>query len=195
MSGVPQPPGHRRVARKGAHHRALPRRRLHRRIVGRATSATSPPRRPRCPRQYKKEKWANLGVDVDNHFKPLYVVSPNKKDHVRHLKAALKDATELYLATDEDREGEAIALAPPRGAEPQGPRQADGLPRDHARGDPARHRQPPRARPSAGRRPGGAAHLRPPLRLRGQPRPVEEDPAGALGRPGAVGGHPDRRRA
>ena len=61
------------------------------------------------PEQYKKEKWANLGVDVDNHFKPLYIVSPNKKDHVRHLKAALKDADELYLATDEDREGEAIA--------------------------------------------------------------------------------------
>jgi DNA topoisomerase-1 len=68
-----------------------------------------PAKAAEIPEQYKKEKWANLGVDVDNHFKPLYVVSPNKRDHVRHLKAALKDASELYLATDEDREGEAIA--------------------------------------------------------------------------------------
>ena len=61
------------------------------------------------PKEYKGQAWARLGVDTDNHFKPLYVVSPDKKDHVRHLKAALKDADELYLATDEDREGEAIA--------------------------------------------------------------------------------------
>lgn len=61
------------------------------------------------PATHKKEPWARLGVDVDNHFKPLYVVSPDKKDQVRHLKAALKDASALYLATDEDREGEAIA--------------------------------------------------------------------------------------
>jgi DNA topoisomerase-1 len=61
------------------------------------------------PKQYKGQAWARLGVDTENHFKPLYIVSPEKKDHVRHLKAILKDADELYLATDEDREGEAIA--------------------------------------------------------------------------------------
>ncbi|MFZ4518860.1 MAG: type I DNA topoisomerase, partial [Microthrixaceae bacterium] len=61
------------------------------------------------PKQYKGQPWARLGVDTDNHFKPLYIVSPEKKDHVRHLKDALADADELYLATDEDREGEAIA--------------------------------------------------------------------------------------
>ncbi len=61
------------------------------------------------PKEYKGQPWARLGVDTENHFKPLYIVSPEKKDHVRHLKAALKDADELYLATDEDREGEAIA--------------------------------------------------------------------------------------
>jgi DNA topoisomerase-1 len=61
------------------------------------------------PKEYKGQPWARLGVDTDNHFKPLYIVSPDKKDHVRHLKAQLKDADELYLATDEDREGEAIA--------------------------------------------------------------------------------------
>ncbi|MEZ5321452.1 MAG: type I DNA topoisomerase [Microthrixaceae bacterium] len=68
-----------------------------------------PSKAAEIPPAYKKEKWANLGVDTENHFKPLYIVSPNKKDQVRHLKALLKDADELYLATDEDREGEAIA--------------------------------------------------------------------------------------
>ena len=61
------------------------------------------------PETFKGEPWARLGVDVDNDFKPLYVVSPGKKDVVRDLKRALKEADELYLATDEDREGEAIA--------------------------------------------------------------------------------------
>jgi len=61
------------------------------------------------PAAYKGETWARLGVDVDNDFKPLYVVSREKKDQVRKLKALLKDASELYLATDEDREGESIA--------------------------------------------------------------------------------------
>ncbi|MED5540708.1 MAG: type I DNA topoisomerase, partial [Actinomycetota bacterium] len=61
------------------------------------------------PKAYKAESWANLGVDVNNDFKPLYVVSARAKDQVKHLKALLKEADELYLATDEDREGEAIA--------------------------------------------------------------------------------------
>ncbi|MBS1846703.1 MAG: type I DNA topoisomerase [Actinobacteria bacterium] len=50
-----------------------------------------------------------LNVDVDDGFKPTYEVYANKKDVIRQLKAALKDASELYLATDEDREGEAIS--------------------------------------------------------------------------------------
>ena len=61
------------------------------------------------PAAYKKEPWARLGVDTDNDFKPLYVVSRGKKDVVSTLKAKLKDASEVYLATDEDREGESIA--------------------------------------------------------------------------------------
>jgi DNA topoisomerase-1 len=61
------------------------------------------------PAAYKGEPWARLGVDVDNDFKPLYVVSREKRDQVRKLKALTKDASELYLATDEDREGESIA--------------------------------------------------------------------------------------
>ncbi len=61
------------------------------------------------PAAYKTEEWARLGVDVNNGFKPLYVVSPEKRSVVANLKARLKDADELYLATDEDREGESIA--------------------------------------------------------------------------------------
>ena len=61
------------------------------------------------PASIKGESWARLGVDVDNEFTPYYVVSRDKKPHMTKLKGLLKDASELYLATDEDREGEAIA--------------------------------------------------------------------------------------
>ncbi len=61
------------------------------------------------PKTYKGQPWARLGVDTENHFKPLYIISPEKKDQVRRLKSLLAEADELYLATDEDREGEAIA--------------------------------------------------------------------------------------
>ena len=61
------------------------------------------------PAAIKGQPWARLGVDVDNDFKPYYVVSSDKKSHITKLKKLMKDASELYLATDEDREGEAIA--------------------------------------------------------------------------------------
>ncbi|MDH5289094.1 MAG: type I DNA topoisomerase, partial [Acidimicrobiia bacterium] len=61
------------------------------------------------PKEHKSESWARLGIDVDNGFKPLYVVTAEKRDQVRKLKNLMKDASELVLATDEDREGEAIA--------------------------------------------------------------------------------------
>jgi DNA topoisomerase-1 len=61
------------------------------------------------PAKIKGESWARLGVDVDNEFTPYYVVSRDKKSHMTKLKGLLKDASELFLATDEDREGEAIA--------------------------------------------------------------------------------------
>tara|TARA_B100000700_G_scaffold54317_1_gene58078 strand:- start:2295 stop:5372 length:3078 start_codon:yes stop_codon:yes gene_type:complete len=57
----------------------------------------------------KKERFGKLGIDVYNGFEPLYAVSPNSKKQVAQLKKALKKVDELYLATDEDREGEAIA--------------------------------------------------------------------------------------
>ncbi|WP_063065526.1 type I DNA topoisomerase [Nocardia violaceofusca] len=61
------------------------------------------------PAKYKGQSWARLGVDVDHDFEPIYVVSPDKKAKVSELKTLLRDADELFLATDPDREGEAIA--------------------------------------------------------------------------------------
>src|ERR1700678_140398 len=61
------------------------------------------------PAAFKGEPWARLGVDVDNDFKALYVVSKERREQVAKLKRLLGDASELYLATDEDREGESIA--------------------------------------------------------------------------------------
>ncbi|WP_435602522.1 type I DNA topoisomerase [Streptomyces sp. bgisy130] len=61
------------------------------------------------PAKYKGEPWARLGVNVDAEFQPIYVVNSDKKDQVKKLKELLAESDELYLATDEDREGEAIA--------------------------------------------------------------------------------------
>ncbi|MEN6558365.1 MAG: type I DNA topoisomerase [Thermoguttaceae bacterium] len=61
------------------------------------------------PEPFKKEDWAYLGVNVSHDFEPLYVIPHEKAQQVRKLKSLLKDASELYLATDEDREGEAIS--------------------------------------------------------------------------------------
>jgi DNA topoisomerase-1 len=61
------------------------------------------------PAKYRSEPWARLGVNVDHNFEPLFVVHSDKRQQVSKLKSLLKDADELLLATDEDREGEAIA--------------------------------------------------------------------------------------
>jgi DNA topoisomerase I len=61
------------------------------------------------PAKHKGEAWARLGVDVDNQFAPLYIITPEKRAKVAELKEALKSVDELLLATDHDREGEAIA--------------------------------------------------------------------------------------
>ncbi len=61
------------------------------------------------PAEFKSEPWAYLGVNVDQDFEPVYIIPPEKKKQVSHLKEALKKAKVLYLATDEDREGEAIS--------------------------------------------------------------------------------------
>ncbi|MGB3966144.1 MAG: type I DNA topoisomerase [Planctomycetota bacterium] len=61
------------------------------------------------PAELKKEKWAKLGIDVEHDFKALYVVPADKREHLKKLRAMVKDASMLYLATDEDREGESIS--------------------------------------------------------------------------------------
>jgi DNA topoisomerase I len=68
-----------------------------------------PQRAADIPKEFKKTAWAKEGVDIENDFAPLYVINPDKKAKVAELKALMKNAEELILATDEDREGEAIA--------------------------------------------------------------------------------------
>jgi len=68
-----------------------------------------PTRAAEIPEKFRKEPWARLGVDVEHEFEPLYVVDSDKKSTVSDLRKRLADADELLLATDEDREGEAIA--------------------------------------------------------------------------------------
>ena len=68
-----------------------------------------PEGRKEMPENLKNEEWARLGVNVDDRFQPVYIVPDAKKKHVNKLKKLLKDSSELYLATDEDREGEAIS--------------------------------------------------------------------------------------
>jgi DNA topoisomerase-1 len=61
------------------------------------------------PKQYRQEDWRHLGVNVHDNFRPIYVIPRQKAKQVRRLKEMLKKAQQLYLATDEDREGEAIS--------------------------------------------------------------------------------------
>jgi DNA topoisomerase-1 len=61
------------------------------------------------PDEIRKKKWGRLGVDTDGDFKPYYVIPNDKRKYVQALKAALKGATQVYLATDPDREGESIS--------------------------------------------------------------------------------------
>ncbi len=68
-----------------------------------------PDRAAEIPARYRGEPWARLGVNVDDNFEALYVVHSDKRKQVSKLRSLLKDADELLLATDEDREGEAIA--------------------------------------------------------------------------------------
>jgi DNA topoisomerase I len=68
-----------------------------------------PDKAAEIPVKYRKEPWARLGVDVDHDFEALYVVNADKKSQVTKLRQLLTSADELLLATDEDREGEAIA--------------------------------------------------------------------------------------
>ena len=61
------------------------------------------------PAEYKKEEWARLGVNVNHDFEPIYIIPDDKAKQMKKLRGLLKNADEVYLATDEDREGEAIS--------------------------------------------------------------------------------------
>ena len=148
------------------------------------------------PAKIKDKPWGRLAVDVDNGFEPYYVVPRDKKQHISKLKSLLKDADELYLATDEDREGEAIAWHLLDELKPK-----EGIPVKRMvfheitkAGDPRGRREPARARHGPRRGPGGAPHPRPSLRLRGQPGPVEEGHVRPVRRPRPVRRHPAGRR-
>ena len=87
------------------------------------TSADLPSSSSDIPKEFKEAGYRDLGVNVDDGFKPLYLVPEEKREQVKALKAKLKGASELLLATDEDREGRA-SLAPPRGPPAEGSGQA-----------------------------------------------------------------------
>src|ERR1700750_3212396 len=61
------------------------------------------------PDEIRKRKWGRLGVDTDGDFTPYYVIPSDKRQHVQALRTALKGASEVFLATDPDREGESIS--------------------------------------------------------------------------------------
>ena len=129
------------------------------------------------PPSLKKEPWSRLGIDIDDDFRPLYVVPKNKRDHMRKLKGLVKDAPIVYLATDEDREGESISWHLVEELKPKGEIKRlvfHEITKEAilqvARGA-ARHQRGP------GRGAGNPAPGRPALRLHGVAAAVEEDPA------------------
>ena len=110
----------------------------------------------------QKAQYGKFGVDVNDGFKPYYIVGADKKKTVSELRSALKHASELYLATDEDREGEAIAWHLVQTLKPKVP---ETIVVHLGGGDPRVARtHAPSGRPH-GRRTGDAPHPRPPVRL------------------------------
>ena len=86
-----------------------------------------PQRAADIPKEYKKIPWAKEGVNIEEDFAPLYVINPDKKAKVSELKDLMKSADELILATDEDREGEAIAEGCERPEQEAPGEERDGL--------------------------------------------------------------------
>ncbi|MDQ0941729.1 DNA topoisomerase IA [Streptomyces sp. V1I1] len=146
------------------------------------------------PEKYTGEV-RRLGVDVENDFQPIYVVNADKKAQVRKLKEQLAESDELFLATDEDREGEAIAWHLLEVLKPKVP--VHRMVFHEITKDAIREavENPRELNKRMGRRPGDPPYPRPSLRLRGLAGPVEEGHAAALRRPCAVRRHPPRRRA
>ena len=143
----------------------------------------------------KKGPFGKFAVDVDNGFEPYYVVDADKKKKVASSRRLLKDADELFLATDEDREGEAIAWHLLQELKPKVPVKRMVFHEITREAIQRARRQHPRARRPAGRRAGDPPHPRPAVRLRGQPGAVAQGPPGPVRRPRAVRRDPAGRRA
>ena len=132
------------------------------------------------PADIKKGPFGKFGVNIEDDFEPYYVVDADKKKKVAELKRLLKNADELYLATDEDREGEAIAWHLLETLQPKVPvkRMVFHEITKEAIQRAAVH--DPRPRHPARRRAGDPPHPRPALRLRGQPGAVAQGQGGAV---------------
>ena len=188
------PTRHRRVARQGEDDQGLPRPWIRRR--GERRAHPRPPQRGRRgARRSTRARCAGSASTSTTTSSPIYVVNADKKAQVRKLKELLKDADELFLATDEDREGEAIAWHLQEVLKPKVPVHRMVFHEITKDAIQAAVAQPARAEPAPGRRPGDPPHPRPALRLRGLAGAVEEGHAAAVGRPRAVRGDPAGRRA
>ncbi len=185
---------HRRVAGQGA---------ARSRATSGAATSSSPPSAtsatcPRAPRTSRRRSRASRGAGSASTSTTASSRSTScprdKKPQITKLKGLLKDADELYLATDEDREGEAIAWHLLDELKPKVPVQRMVFHEITPAGDPRGRRQPARHRHGPGRRPGGPPDPRPALRLRGLAGAVEEGHVRAVRRPRAVGRDPAGRR-
>ena len=139
---------------------------------------------------------SKMGVDIEHDFAPDYVVIADRKKILTELKKLAKDSDEVFLATDLDREGEAIAWHLAIGAEaPERENPPRRFQRDHPERDPRGVPEPVGRQRQQGERAAGAADPRPHRRLPAQPAALEQSPARALRRPRPVGGRPPDRRA
>ena len=134
------------------------------------------------PGSYKDQPWARLGIN--DHFEPIYIVPAKKKKVVSELRAALKDADELYIATDEDREGESIGWHLVEVLNPKIPVRRMVFSRDHRSCDSQGAGRNPCDRSAFGRRAGDAARFGPVGGLHALAAAVEKDRAQTLGRAG-----------
>ena len=131
---------------------------------------------------------SKMGIDFDNDFEPHYIPMKGKESVIADLKKAAKESDNIYLATDPDREGEAISwhlkvlLNIPD--EKTLRVTFNEITKNVVTKSPGHRLRP-------GGRPAGPAGAGPDCRLRAEPPAVEEDPPGPLGRAGPVGGHPD----
>ena len=183
----------RRVARQGSHDRRLPRRRL----LGGVEHGPHPrPARAGIghpqggARQVRRARRCHR-----RRVRALLRGRSRQEEDRRRAAAAAEGVRRAAARNGRGPRGRGDRAPSRRGAEAEGAGPAHGLPRDHEGGNPARARGDARDRPQPRRRAGDAAHSRPPLRLRGLAGALEEGDARPLGRAGAIGRHPTRRRA